>query len=146
MYCTKRTIIAERLPSDIPNKLRVEVKGKRRNILRKVKSYTDIELNPSKRKLYDPARDNFEEASSIEDILISFQIATSDYEAVLSVSDDNNSKYILKGLSSFANNYFLESILVWRANLDINLFLTIIKRLPICVHISCNQKVNVHKQ
>ena len=98
MYCTKRTIIAERLPSDIPNKLRVEVKGKRRNILRKVKSYTDIELNPSKRKLYDPARDNFEEASSFEDILISFQIATSDYEAVLSVSDDNNLKYILKGL------------------------------------------------
>ena len=37
MYCTKRTIIAERLPSDIPNKLSVEVKGKRRNILRKVK-------------------------------------------------------------------------------------------------------------
>ena len=98
MYCTKRTIIAERLPSDIPNKLRVEVKGKRRNILRKVKSYTDIELNPSKRKLFDPARDNFEEASSIEDILISFQITTSDYEAVLSVSDDNNLKYILKGL------------------------------------------------
>ena len=119
MYCTKRTIIAERLPSDIPNKLRVEVKGKRRNILRKVKSYTDIELNPSKRKLYDPARDNFEEASSFEDILISFQIATSDYEAVLSVSDDNNLNYILKGLSSFVNNYFLESILVWRANLDI---------------------------
>ena len=56
MYCTKRTIIAERLPSDIPNKLRVEVKGKRRNILRKVKSYIEIELNPSKRKLYDPAR------------------------------------------------------------------------------------------
>ena len=98
MYCTKRTIIAERFPSDIPNKLRVEVKGKRRNILRKVKSYTDIELNPSKRKLFDPARDNFEEASSIEDILISFQITTSDYEAVLSVSDDNNLKYILKGL------------------------------------------------
>ena len=98
MYCTKRTIIAERLPSDIPNKLRVEVKGKRRNILRKVKSYTDIKLNPSKRNLYDPARDNFEEASSIEDILISFQITTSDYEAVLSVSDDNNLKYILKGL------------------------------------------------
>ena len=98
MYCTKCTIIAERLPSDIPNKLRVEVKGKRRNILRKVKSYTDIKLNPSKRNLYDPARDNFEEASSIEDILISFQITTSDYEAVLSVSDDNNLKYILKGL------------------------------------------------
>ena len=98
MYCTRRTIITERLPSDISDKLRVEVKGKRRNILKKNKSYTDIELNPSKRNLYDPARDDLEEASSIEDILISLQITTSNYEVVLSISDDNNLKYILKGL------------------------------------------------
>ena len=65
MYYTRRTITAERLPCDIPYKLRVEVKGKRRNILRNVKSYTDIEVNLSKRNLYDPARDDFEEASSI---------------------------------------------------------------------------------
>ena len=63
---------------------------KRKKILRKVKSYTDIELNPSKRNLYDPARDDFEEASSIED--------TSDYEAALSISNDNNLNYILRGL------------------------------------------------
>ena len=86
------------MPSDIPDKLRVEVKRKRRNILGKVKSYTDTELNPSKRNLYDPARDDFEEVSSIEDILISLQITTCDYEAVLSMSDDNNLKYILKCL------------------------------------------------
>ena len=86
------------MPSDISDKLRVEVKGKRRNILKKNKSYTDIELNPSKRNLYDPARDDLEEASSIEDILISLQITTSNYEVVLSMSDDNNLKYILKGL------------------------------------------------
>ena len=71
MYCTKRKIIVERLPSDIADKLRVEVKRKRRNILGKVKSYTDAELNSSKRNFYDPARDDFEEASSIEDILFS---------------------------------------------------------------------------
>ena len=86
------------MPSDIPDKLRVEVKRKRRNILGKVKSYTDTELNSSKRNLYDPARDDFEETSSIEDILISLQITTCDYEAILSMSDDNNLKYILKGL------------------------------------------------
>ena len=86
------------MPSDIPDKLRVEVKRKRRNILGKVKSYTDTELNSSKRNLYDPARDDFEETSSIEDILISLQITTCDYEAVLSMSDDNNLKYIFKGL------------------------------------------------
>ena len=78
------------MPSDIPDKLRVEVKRKRRNILGKVKSYTDTELNPSKRNLYDPASDDFEEVSSIEDILISLQITTCDYEAALSMSDDNN--------------------------------------------------------
>ena len=86
------------MPSDIPDKLRVEVKRKRRHILGKVKSYTDTELNSSKRNLYDPARDDFEETSSIEDILISLQITTCDYEAVLSMSDDNNLKYILKCL------------------------------------------------
>ena len=86
------------MPSDIPDKLRVEVKRKRRNILGKVKSYTDTELNSSKRNLYDPARDDFEETSSIEDILISLQITICDYEAVLSMSDDNNLKYIFKGL------------------------------------------------
>ena len=86
------------MPSDIPDKLRVEVKRKRRNILGKVKSYTDTELNSSKRNLYDPARDDFEETNSIEDILISLQITTCDYEAVLSMSDDNNLKYILKCL------------------------------------------------
>ena len=86
------------MPSDIPDKLRVEVKRKRRNILGKVKSYTDTELNSSKRNLYDPASDDFEEVSSIEDILISLQITTCDYEAVLSMSDDNNLKYILKCL------------------------------------------------
>ena len=86
------------MPSDIPDKLRVEVKKKRKNILGKVKSYTDTELNPSKRNLYDPAKDDFEETSSIEDILISLQITTCDYEAVLSMSDDNNLKYILKCL------------------------------------------------
>ena len=84
------------MPSDIPDKLRVEVKRKRRNILGKVKSYTDTELNSSKRNLYDLARDDFEETSSIEDILISLQITTCDYEAVLSMPDDNNLKYILK--------------------------------------------------
>ena len=98
MYCTKRKIIVERLPSDIADKLRVEVKKKRRNILEKVKSYTDAELNSLKRNFYDPARDDFEETSSIEDILISLQITTCDYEAVLSMSDDNNLKYIFKGL------------------------------------------------
>ena len=98
MYCTKRKIIVERLPSDIADKLRVEVKRKRRNILEKVKSYTDAELNSSKRNFYDPARNDFKEASSIEDILISLQITTCDYEAVLSMSDDNNLKYIFKGL------------------------------------------------
>ena len=66
--------------------------------MRKVKSYTGIELNPSKRNLYDLARDDFKEASSIEDDLISLQITVSDYEAVLSMSDDNNLKYILKDL------------------------------------------------
>ena len=56
--------------------------------MRKVKSHIYIELNPSKRNFYDPTRDDFEEESSIEDIFISLQIATSDYGAVNMINEN----------------------------------------------------------
>ena len=63
---------------------------KRKKILRKVKGYSDTDLNPSKRKLCDPAKDDVVEVSSIKDILISQQFSTTEYEAALSISDDND--------------------------------------------------------
>ena len=74
----------------IQKKLKVEVMEKRKKILRKVKEYSDTDLNPSKRKLCDPAKDEVEEISSIKDILISLQISTTEYEAALSISGDND--------------------------------------------------------
>ena len=64
--------------------------GKRKKILRNVKGYIETELNPSKRDLYDPGWDFFEEVSSFEYILISLQISTSECKAALSISDDND--------------------------------------------------------
>ena len=94
---------------------------KRKNILRKVKGYIDTELNPSKTNLCYPARDDFEEENSIEDIFISLQISESEYEAALFISDDNGFHVHLKRPlnSCFVNNYFSEGILAWEANLDI---------------------------
>ena len=55
-YFTSRTVIVKPLPNDTPDELKVKVMKKRKKILRKVKG---TELNPSKRNLYDPARDDF---------------------------------------------------------------------------------------
>ena len=93
---------------------------KRKKILRKVKGYSDTDLNPSKRKLCDPAKDDVEEISSIKDILISLQISTTEYEAALSISDDNDFQVDLKKPPNFhfVNNYCSEGILAREANLD----------------------------
>ena len=63
-----------------------------------------------------------EEVSNIEDILNSPQISTYEYEGALSVSNDNNFQVNLKmpANSYYVNNYFLEVIVAWEANLDIH--------------------------
>ena len=76
----------------------------RKKILRKSKRYIYTESNPSKRNLYDPAKDDFVEVSSIEDILISLQMSTSWCKAALSISD---------GMLIFGRIHALE------ANLDV---------------------------
>ena len=61
-----------------------------------------------------------EEVSNIEDILNSPQISTYEYKEALSISDDNNFQVNLKRppSSCYVNNYFLEGIVAWEANLD----------------------------
>lgn len=63
-----------------------------------------------------------EEVSNIEDILNSPQISTYEYKEALSISDDNNFQVNLKRppSSCYVNNYFLEGIVAWEANLDIH--------------------------
>ena len=89
--------------------------------MRKAKGYIYTELNPSKRDLYDPVRDDFVEVSSIEDILISLQISASWYKAAWSLSDSNDSQVLLKRPqnSRFVNNCFLGWMHALEANLDI---------------------------
>ena len=92
-YFTSRTVIAEPFPNDTSDKLNVKVVEKRRKILRKVKG---TKLNPSKGNLYDPARDDFKVVNSTEYTLILQQISTSECEAVLPISDDNDFQVNLK--------------------------------------------------
>ena len=66
--------------------------------MKKIKGHIDTELNPSKINLCDPTMNNFEEVSCVGDILNSLQISTSEYETILSVSDDNDFQEHLKRL------------------------------------------------
>ena len=48
-------------------------------------------------RILQMARESFKEVSSIEDIFIPLQISASKYEAALSISEDNDFRYILRG-------------------------------------------------
>ena len=113
-YFKSLTIIAE--PNDIRDKLKVEEMEKKNKILRKVKGYIDTDLT----FIYDPARYDSEEVSTIEDILIQPQILASEYEASLSMSDDNDFQVHLNRSpnSCFLNNCHLVRILAWGIKLD----------------------------
>ena len=62
----------------------------RNNTLKKVKNYTDNELNPSKKNFLDSTKEDYEELKSIDEILASLEISKHDYEEALSISDDTD--------------------------------------------------------
>ena len=142
---SKRTIVAEPLPSDIPESEKVLILQKRKEIVSKVKEYINLNLNPAKVNFFDRSRDDFVDVKSISEILCELDIDELEYEAALAVSDDNDFQLYLKRPtnSCFVNNYFDAGLLAWEAS---NRYSTITKLLLMCVVISPNKKMNVLKQ
>ena len=66
--------------NDIIKKLKVKIIKKGKKFLVKVKDHIDLKLNPSKRDLHDPTKNNVEEVNCIADKLNSLQISTTKYE------------------------------------------------------------------
>ena len=63
----------------------------------------------------------------------------------LSISTDNDFPIHMKRLPNlcFINNYFVDGLSAWEANLDIQpVFKTIIKQYGTCVRIFLNQRMN----
>lgn len=104
----------------LPDKLKVEVMERINRILRKVQNYLTQSWIHQK-NLYDPARDDFEEVSCIEHTLILLQISKSEYEAALSISDDDDFQVHFKKPpnSCFVNNFFFGVKIAWKTNLDV---------------------------
>jgi len=92
----------------------------RKCILEKVKSYIDSNLNPRFNNILCPDEPNYNQPGTIAGILESLDITKEEYENALSISPDNGFQIHFKRLpdSCFINNYFVEGLFAWEANID----------------------------
>ena len=120
-YFTDHTIIAEPLPYNVAAYFKVNLMEKRNKVLGKVKEYIDTNFNPSTKNFYDPSKDSYEPALSIDEILSHLELIRAEYEDALSISDDRSFQIHTKRPpnSCFVNSYFADGLLAWEANLDI---------------------------
>ena len=66
------TIIAKPLDSQLSNDEKEEVLIWRNALLKKVKDYIDVNLNPAKVNVIDPTKVNFTQSLSVQEILDGF--------------------------------------------------------------------------
>ena len=85
-----------------------------------MKSHIDTEFNPSK-KLFDSSRTDHERVKTIDEIIDLLGTSKTEYEAALSISEEEDFQFHLKRPpnSRFVNQDFSEGLLAWVANLDI---------------------------
>ena len=114
-FFSHRKIVAEPLPDNMPEEIKMQVLRNRNDLLSKVKSYIDTELNPStKKNFYDSSRSDYENVKSIDEILASLEISRAEYKAALSISEGKDFQLYLKRSPNacFVNNYFSDDLLV----------------------------------
>ena len=107
-FFTSHAIIGQPLKDHIPQDVRPDQMQRRNAILKRVKSYIDDELNPSKKSFLESSKEDYVELKSIDEILEILEISNEDYEEPFSISDCNNIQMHYKKLpdSCFINNYF----------------------------------------
>ena len=107
-------------------------------VLLKVKQYIDDNLNPKKHSILNPMKENFEQVPSINEILSKLCLTEDDYYKCLSISSDSDFQIHLKWNPNacFANNYFIEGLLSWKANVDIQPVFNHYTVVTYMVHIS----------
>ena len=138
-FFTDKTIIADPLPQDLPEKEKMALLEKRKIILDKVKRYIDTMLNPKFVNLYFQDEENYFGQKSVEEILGELQITTEEYYAALSISTERSFQIHFRRPpnSCFINNYFEEGLMAWEANLDIQPVLDYFKAVSyMCAYIS----------
>lgn len=120
-FFSKKTIIASPLSKDLDQDKRSEILQRREIILNKVKTYIDTHLNPKRKNILHPEKEDYEKISSITEILDELDIPETEYYDALSISTDNDFQLHLKRPpnSCFINNYFDDGLRAWEANIDI---------------------------
>ena len=91
------------------------------NVLSLEKEFIDLNLNPKKVNILDPQKVNYIERKSISKILAELLITEQEYYHALAISADTDFQIHLKRFpnSCFINNYFIDGLRAWEANLDI---------------------------
>ena len=112
-FFTDRTIVAEPLPDDMDEAIKLSTLDRCKEILSLVKQKIDEVLNPSKPD-YNPSLTQ-------EDIFKDIGITKEEYVAALSISSDSDFCLHLKRPvdSCFTNNYFIAGIKGFAANVDL---------------------------
>ena len=120
-FFTDQTILALPLPEDLPENQRNAILNERERTLSIVKQYIDSNLDPKKRNILSPCKESFEDAPSIENILSELGITKEEYYNALSISCDSDFQIHIrcKPNACFINNFFIEGLKAWKANIDI---------------------------
>jgi len=90
-----------------------EIKLKeRKNILEKVKSFIDSNLNPRFNNILCPEEPNYKDPGTITEILENLDITKEGYENALSISPDDRFQIHFRRIpnSCIVNNYFVEGL------------------------------------
>ncbi|XP_066915086.1 uncharacterized protein [Clytia hemisphaerica] len=120
-FFSEKTIVSEPLPQELPHEEKETILSLRKEVLSKVRTYINDNLNPAKRNFFNPDAENYNPVPTIDEVLVELEIPKTDYEYALSVSDDDDFHIYLKRDTNacFVNNYFTEGLKAWQANLDI---------------------------
>ena len=93
-----------------------------RNItLGNVKEYINNNLNPKKRNILNPLKENYEKIPNIPDILKELNITEDQYYDALPISNYSDIQIHLKRQPNafLVNNFFEEGMQTWQGNIDI---------------------------
>ena len=67
------------MPSDLSDEMKNSIVSERERILSKVKEYIDKDLDPKKRNILNPTKDDFEKVPKISKILAELSVTEKEY-------------------------------------------------------------------
>ena len=119
-FFTERIIISLPLPNHLPDAVKINIPNERERILSIVKNYNDTHLDPRKRNILHPHKENFEDIPSMKNILAELKVTEEEHYGASSISSDSNFPSHLKRKPNacFINNFFVEGLQAWKLNID----------------------------